>query len=181
MGRNRPLVLAVIGRTFAGCCCVVECAGAVPVLLSMYYAILEESNKRLNASDSAALRRAFAVRLDCLNADLERGWIVLMVARSNRQRSDRQRKWLSALYSSVIAKEFVPRALTSPFYLLPTSRSLSQSHPRGCHCFRIRPTVAVNKPAQKRLSRRLAPLQALHPPFNNAAHIRRHHVIPRQS
>ena len=54
----------------------------------MYYAILEESNKRLNASDSAALRRAFAVRLDCLNADLERGWIVLMVARSNRQRSD---------------------------------------------------------------------------------------------
>jgi len=47
-----------------------------------------EYNKRLNASDSAALRRAFAVRLDCLNADLERGWIVLMVARSNRQRSD---------------------------------------------------------------------------------------------
>jgi len=86
----------------------VECAGAVPVLLSMYYAILEESNKRLNASDSAALRRAFAVRLDCLNADLERGWIVLMVARSNRQRSDRQRKRLSALCSSVIAKEVVP-------------------------------------------------------------------------
>jgi hypothetical protein len=62
----------------------------------MHYAILEDSNKRLNASDSAALRLAFAVRFDCLNADLERGWIVLMVARSNRQRSDRQRKGLSA-------------------------------------------------------------------------------------
>jgi hypothetical protein len=62
----------------------------------MHYAILEDSNKRLNASDSAALRLAFAVRFDCLNADLERGWIVLMVARSNRQRSDRQRKRLSA-------------------------------------------------------------------------------------
>ena len=89
--------LRLLGAHLLVCCCVVECAGAVPVLLSMYYAILEESNKRLNASDSAALRRAFAVRLDCLNADLERGWIVLMVARSNRQRSDRQRKRLSAL------------------------------------------------------------------------------------
>jgi hypothetical protein len=61
MGRNHPVVLAVIGSTFAGCCCVVECAGAVSVLLSLYYATLEGSNKRLNASDSAALRWAFAV------------------------------------------------------------------------------------------------------------------------
>ena len=105
MGRNQPLVLAVIGSTFAGCCCAVECAGEVSVLLSLYYATLEESNKRLNASDSAALRWTFAVYLDCLNADLKRGWIVLMVARSNRQRSDRQRKRLSVFVLASLPRE----------------------------------------------------------------------------
>jgi hypothetical protein len=115
VGRNQPLTLAVIVSTFAGCCCVVECTGEVSVLLSVYYATLEESNKRLNTSDSAALRWAFAVYLDCLNADLKRGWIVLMVARSNRQRSDRATKMVKRLCSSVIAKGVVPLALTSPF------------------------------------------------------------------
>jgi hypothetical protein len=100
----------------------VECADAVPVLLSLYYATLEESNKRLNASDSAALRRAFAVRLDCLNADLERGWIVLMVARSNRQRSDRAAKKVKRLLFLASLPRSSPTGVDVAFYLLPTSR-----------------------------------------------------------
>src|SRR6202035_5921512 len=42
---------------------------------------------------------------DYLNADLERGWIVLMVARSNRQRSDRQRKRLSVFILASLPRE----------------------------------------------------------------------------
>ena len=121
MGRNQPVVLAVIGSTFAGCCVVVECAGAVSVLSQPILRDLggiQQATKRFRLGCAAL---GVCCVSDCLNADLERGWIVLMVARSNRQRSDRQRKRLSVFILASLPRDF-PTGVDVAFYLLPTSR-----------------------------------------------------------
>ena len=71
---------------------------------------LRGANKRLSASDSTAWHWVLQYRFDSPSADLERGWIVLMVARSNQQRSDLKRKRLS---SSALAfrQGFFPRGI----------------------------------------------------------------------
>jgi hypothetical protein len=93
---NRRLVLASRKSSFANCYCGMCLDGYSVFRVSMTRSLRDQQATVRFRLDTFALGRPQG-RFASPNADLERGWIVLMVARSNRQRSDHKPKWLSSV------------------------------------------------------------------------------------